>query len=191
LKPPTTSNNINSSSKNAFSGFSPQTFQFLKDLKANNTRDWFNSHRDLFTDVLQIPFQQLVVALFPVMLEIDPKFEFKEPKKMISRIYRDIRFSKDKSPYRPNMWLSFHRSTKDWKEDPTFFFEIMHDHYRYGMGFSNPNKSFWNNLRERIESNPQEIVQMNLLLAPHSAFNSSSITKEFKEVSKIFSYLLL
>jgi uncharacterized protein (TIGR02453 family) len=104
------------------------------------------------------------------MLDIDPQFELKPPKKMISRIYRDLRFSKDKSPYRPNMWLSFHRATTDWKTDPTYFFELMPDHYRYGMGFSRPTKAFLTTLRTKIESHPEDFERMNELLAPNTPF---------------------
>ncbi len=119
---PKTPPNKKSSQIYTFSGFTPATFTFLKELKENNTRDWFEAHRDQFNQVLQTPFQNLVVSLIPPMIEIDPQFEIKQPKKMISRIYRDLRFSKDKSPYRPNMWLSFHRITEDWKDEPGFFF---------------------------------------------------------------------
>jgi uncharacterized protein (TIGR02453 family) len=153
-----------------FSGFSLDTFKFLQDLKANNTRDWFEGQRDRFVKVLQNPFQEFTLALFPTMFEIDPELENKPPKKMLSRIYRDVRFSKDKSPYRPNMWVNFHRHTKDWKEDPTFFFELMSDHYRYGMGFSRPNKTFMNALRERVEETPAVFLEMNKLLFPPSPF---------------------
>ena len=155
---------------NSFTGFSPRTFSFLKQLKDNNTRDWFEIHRDQFVNDLQQPFQELVTALTPIMVEIDPLLEIKPPKKMISRIYRDLRFSKDKSPYRANMWLSFHRTTKDWKEDPTFFFELMPDHYCYGMGFSRPRKTFLNAMRTQIEAKPEEFIEINKTLSPHSPF---------------------
>jgi uncharacterized protein (TIGR02453 family) len=148
----------------AFTGFSQQTFRFLTELKQNNTRDWFEIHRDEFTQVLQVPFQKLVMALTPAMLDLDPQIEIKEPKKMISRIYRDLRFSKDKSPYRPNMWASFHRVTEDWKTEPGFFVELMHDQYRYGMGLSVPTKAFLKTLRHQVETEPHEFEEMNLLL---------------------------
>ena len=59
------------------------------------------------------------------MLEIDNLFEI-EPKvgKAISRIYRDIRFSKDKTPYRTNAWIAIKRSSKEWKEAPAYYFDL-------------------------------------------------------------------
>src|SRR4030042_5401605 len=89
---------------------------------------------------------------------------------MISRIYRDIRFSKDKSPYRPNMWLSFKRATKDWKNDPVYFFELMPDTYRYGVGFYTATKNTMNALRTRIEEAPEDVQQFNILFTPNSGF---------------------
>lgn len=158
-----------------FVGFSPNTFRFLQELKINNTRDWFELHRNQFQTYLQSPFENFVGAILPTLFEIDPNLENKPPKKILSRIYRDLRFSKDKSPYRPNMWASFHRHTKDWKEDPTFFFELMPDHYRYGMGFSRPSKKFMDIMREEIITNPQEFLEMNQLFSPHTPFKLMGI----------------
>ena len=154
----------------SFTGFSPQTFSFLKNLKDNNFREWFEQHREEFSKDLQHPFINLVSDLAPIMLKMDSLLEIKPPKKMISRIFRDLRFSKDKSPYRSNMWLSFHRSTDDWKQDPTYFFELMPDHYRYGMGFSRPGKKFMNTMRMLIETKPKEFQEINTILLSPSPF---------------------
>ncbi len=49
----------------------------------------------------------------------------------ISRIYRDTRFSKDKSPYKTTMWVTFKRPVKEWQNAPAYFFEITLESYRY------------------------------------------------------------
>ena len=82
-----------------FSGFTPQTIQFLNDLKENNFRQWFEDHRELYEIELLQPFRALANTLTPPMHAIDSLFEFR-PHKMISRIYRDTRFSSDKTPYK-------------------------------------------------------------------------------------------
>lgn len=140
-----------------FQGFTPDTIQFLRDLQVNNDKFWFEDNRARYTDVLLTPFQNLVKDLIPFMLELDPAFEVLPLRKCISRINRDIRFSKDKSPYRANMWLSFKRPTQDWKLDPTFFFELMPTGYRYGMGFSHMNKFVIRTLRETIDNHPEVV----------------------------------
>src|SRR5271157_4224906 len=153
-----------------FQGFSPETITFLKDLRANNNKAWFEDNRERYQDVLLMPFQNLVRDLAAYMVEIDPNFDVTSIKKSVSRIYRDIRFSKDKSPYRPNMWLSFKRATKDWKLEPVYFFEVMPEIYRYGVGFYSPTKGTMNALRARIDYHPKEVEAINALLAPNSEF---------------------
>ena len=138
-----------------FKGFSKKTIEFLLALRENNNKPWFDEHRNDYVNYLRMPFLELVKALTPDMLSIDHFFDI-TPGKSISRINRDIRFSKDKSPYRPNMWLSFKRQYADWKMEPTFYFELAHDSYRFGMGFYNMPKETLEKLREMIDTkNPR------------------------------------
>jgi len=127
-----------------FTGFSKATVDFLSNLKENNNKQWFEANRENYEKYLFEPFQELVTDLGPFMLTIDPCFET-SPKKCISRIYRDVRFSRDKSPYRANMWLTF-----DWKAEPVYFFEVFPNFYRYGMGFYEMPKESMEKLRELI-----------------------------------------
>ncbi len=119
-----------------FYGFSKETIVFLKQLAANNNKPWFETHRkDYETFVLQ-PIKNVVVSLTDSMLAIDPFFETRPMiNKTISRIYRDTRFSKDKSPFKTSFWITFKRRQKNWKDAPAYFFEISPEAYRYGMGF--------------------------------------------------------
>lgn len=117
-----------------FNGFKHETFTFLDELGINNSRGWFESHKEEYIDYLKRPFIELVEDLSPAMLEIDPQLDT-DPKRCVARINRDIRFTANKSPYRTNLWMAFKRNIPDWKEEPAFFFEIFPDHYRYGMGF--------------------------------------------------------
>lgn len=117
-----------------FNGFKPETFMYLDQLGINNSRGWFETHKEDYNDCLKRPFVELVENLAPAIRAIDPVLDT-DPKRCIARINRDIRFSADKSPYRTNLWLAFKRNVPYWKEEPAFFFEIFPDHYRYGMGF--------------------------------------------------------
>ncbi|MCR4442864.1 MAG: DUF2461 domain-containing protein [Peptococcaceae bacterium] len=132
-----------------FEGFSQATIDYLKDLAANNNKEWFEAHRADYEKHLLLPFRELAAELGPFMLTIDPYFE-SNPRKCVSRIHRDIRFSRDKTPYRTNMWLAFKRVYKDWKAEPTYFFEVFPDYYRYGMGFYEIPKETLERLRELI-----------------------------------------
>ncbi len=101
------------------------------------------------------PFKNLVADLASAMLAIDPAFEVQPAvNKTISRIFRDTRFSRDKSLFRGNMWLVFKRPSKDWKIAPAFFFELFPDCYRYGIGYCKAPREIMDKFREKIEKNP-------------------------------------
>lgn len=91
-----------------FSGFSPKTLKFLRGLKTNNNKAWFQAHRADYEKYVLQPLRDLVIDLGDFMLDIDPFFEITPSvNKTISRIYRDTRFSKDKSPFRSTVWFTF------------------------------------------------------------------------------------
>jgi uncharacterized protein (TIGR02453 family) len=93
------------------------------------------------------------------MLTIDP-YVVTAPaiNKTISRIYRDTRFSNDKTPYRSNMWLVFKRRSKDWKDAPAYFFEIFPGFYRYGMGFYSATPESMRKFRELIDAKQKKFL---------------------------------
>ncbi len=137
-----------------FAGFTPATLAFLRELKANNSKAWFETHKGDYQEHLLPPFAALVEQLAPAMLAIDPAFETRPAvDKTLSRIRRDIRFSRDKSPYRACMWLAFKHPGKGWQERPGFFFELAPDAYRFGMGFYAASKPTMDVLRHTIEDN--------------------------------------
>ena len=140
-----------------FSGFSAETLGFLRGLQANNTKAWFEAHRGEYQEHLLRPFQLLVAELSDFMLTIDPHFETRPAvDRTISRIHRDTRFTKDKSPYRPRMWLTFKRPRKDWKKAPAYFFEISPNTYRYGMGFYSATRVTMDRLRQMMDDKSRE-----------------------------------
>ena len=75
---------------------------FLTNLKANNNRDWFNENRNLYDDA-KSDFESLINRLIPAIYNFDPDIGTLSAKQCVFRIYRDVRFSKDKSPYKTNM----------------------------------------------------------------------------------------
>jgi len=139
-----------------FEGFSSESFRFLRDLQEYNRKEWFELHKSDYQAYILKPLQALVAELGQFMLSIDPHLEVKPAvNRTISRVYRDTRFSKDKSPYKTSQWITFKRLTKDWKDFPAFFFEISPDSYRYGMGFYSASRETMDRFRRSIDSNPQ------------------------------------
>lgn len=154
-----------------FTGFSIETFEFLRDIQLNNNKSWFEEHREGYEDFLLKPLKELVIDLWPAMAGLDPRFDPNpSASRSISRIHRDVRFSRDKSPYKSNMWITFKRQSKDWKEAPCFFFEIFPDSYRYGMGFYCATKETMDNLRKAIDSKPKEFLKLVLPLKERPEF---------------------
>jgi len=89
-------------------GLTEETFSFLGDLQANNTKDWFENNRDRYTNAWLVPAQDLVAELAPALTTGTPRLEaIPKLNKSIRRIHRDTRFSKDKTPYSPRLHLIF------------------------------------------------------------------------------------
>jgi uncharacterized protein (TIGR02453 family) len=94
--------------------FPPEAITFLKGLEKNNTREWFQPRKEIFDTKLKAPMFELVEAINAELLKFAPEF-ITEPKKAVFRIYRDTRFSKDKTPYKTHLAAIFPRRglTKD------------------------------------------------------------------------------
>jgi uncharacterized protein (TIGR02453 family) len=90
--------------------FSPKSLTFLRNLKRNNRRDWFQAHRDDYEEHVLFPMREFVEEMDVRFAEFAPEF-IGNPKRSIFRIHRDVRFSKDKSPYKTHAacWFS-HRN---------------------------------------------------------------------------------
>ncbi|MCL5281485.1 MAG: DUF2461 domain-containing protein [Planctomycetes bacterium] len=124
-------------SEQQFQGFSRKTFTFLRDLGLHNDKAWFEAHRSVYEEHVLTPLRDLVNDLADFMLGIDLSFEVAPAVgKAIARIYRDTRFSKNKSPFRDHVWIAFKRSGKDWAHYiPSYYLEITPTSYHYGLGF--------------------------------------------------------
>ena len=85
--------------KNTFPGFPPEGIAFLRNLKKHNDREWFTPRKAVFEETVKKPMIELVGAIHREMLRFAPDY-VGEPAKCVYRIYRDTRFSKDKTPYK-------------------------------------------------------------------------------------------
>lgn len=143
-----------------FQGFSPDTIAFLRELRTHNNKQWFEEHRGWYQQVLMQPMYQLADELGTFMADVvDPFLIVAPPSKVVSRIHRDTRFSKDKSPYKTTVWLTFKRPAETWQSDPAFFFELGTEAYRYGMGFFQASKETMDRWRAWIDEKPEELLE--------------------------------
>ncbi|MBL4594686.1 MAG: DUF2461 domain-containing protein [Flavobacteriales bacterium] len=130
------------------STISKANFNFLKQLKKNNDRDWFNTHKDEYL----IQHQNTIDFADALLLEMNKHDNIETPtgKKSLFRIYRDVRFSKDKSPYKTHWAGGFKRSTKQLRGG--YYFHIEQGNTMVGGGFWSPNKDDLQRIREDIAS---------------------------------------
>lgn len=131
--------------------FSAHTLDFLFINKLNDSREWFNERRDEYEEFVLNPMRQLVTDLRPAIMEIDPLL-ICEPKvnKSISRVFRDTRFSKDKSIFRDTFWCTFMRDKKLYHGMPGFFFELSPRNFRYGCGYYQVRPEVTHTVRQMI-----------------------------------------
>jgi uncharacterized protein (TIGR02453 family) len=88
--------------------FPPEAITFLKGLEKNNNRDWFQPRKEIFESKLKNPMIEFVEQINAELLKFAPE-HITEPKKAVYRIYRDTRFSKDKTPYKTHLGAIFPR----------------------------------------------------------------------------------
>lgn len=116
--------------------FTKQAVEFLMENKFHDSKDWFRQHREQYDRLVLDPMRALVAEIAPAMLDIDGRL-IAEPKvgRSISRIYRDTRFSKDKSTFRDVVWCVFLREKKLYEGTPAFYFEFSPSKLRWGCGY--------------------------------------------------------
>ena len=87
---------------------SSETFRFFRDLSRNNRTEWMEANRDRYKRCVALPLRALCEELAPAVLRLDARFETSgRTGANLSRINRDIRFAKDKTPYRTGMYVKF------------------------------------------------------------------------------------
>ena len=129
------------------------TFDFLRDLSAHNDRDWFNAHRVRYELALasMVDFADEVLGL----LREHDLIETASGKKALARIYRDVRFSKNKNPYKHYWMGGFRRATARLRGG--YYFHIEPGNTVVGGGFYSPNKEDLERIRKEFEADAGEI----------------------------------
>ena len=118
-----------------FSGFPRTTATFLKGLSENNEKAWFDAHRGEYQSAYVEPALGFVAAIGPRLQKISPSTNY-EPRinGSLFRINRDVRFAKDKRPYKDHIDLWFWHGDKRGWDSPGFFFRMLSDRLILGAG---------------------------------------------------------
>ena len=136
-----------------FTGFTPETVDFLWGIRMNNNRDWFLEHKKQYTDCLYEPMKALGQAVFEPFLE-KPGNILK-----VSRIYRDARMHPP-TPYKESLWLCIRQEVDWWAENPCLYFEITPEGASYGFFYWKPRTAVLETFRQRISAKPDEFLKL-------------------------------
>lgn len=147
--------------------FQKDMLDFMTEIRFNNNKAFMQAHRDEYIKRMRTPYYRLIEALAPTMVRIDPEMEVR-PAKTLSRIFRDTRYSHDKSPYRDHHWVAFRRRGEPREQSVMYWFEIRLDAVGWGLGFWGENRNAFDALRKRMVSNPNELTQLLPILTHHS-----------------------
>ena len=100
--------------------FSNETLDFFGELELNNDRDWFAKHKKHYEKFVKEPMELFAAEMIERMKQINPEISM-QPKDAVFRIYRDTRFSKDKTPYKTNAGISIARGGKTHASTGVYF----------------------------------------------------------------------
>jgi uncharacterized protein (TIGR02453 family) len=142
----------------SFNGFPQDAFAFLKKLARNNNRDWFLPRKPLFEQQLQKPMAQLLYAIESELAKNKVPLAT-NPKSVLFRIYRDIRFSSDKRPYHTHVSGALYRNGR--KNAPGMLYVHMGEKEKFaGVGFWQPERPLLTNWRLRMQAEPAEFLDV-------------------------------
>lgn len=141
-----------------FAGFPPEAFRFFDRLKRNNNRPWFQKHKGEYEELVRFPMECLIATIGPRMADVAPDFEF-HPRKSIFRIYRDVRFSNNKSPYKTNIAASFEpRGKRNPTGDPGLYVGVERGEIFVGGGLYMPSGEQLKSIRRSLADRPEEYL---------------------------------
>lgn len=138
--------------------FDDKLFRFLRQLRQNNRRDWFHEHKEQYEESVRHPALRFISDFGPRLRQISPQF-VADPRPVggsLFRIHRDVRFSKDKSPYKTSVGIQFrHKQTKD-VHSPGFYLHLEPGASFSAVGIWHPDGPTLGLIREAIDSHPTQ-----------------------------------
>ena len=138
---------------------SNKVFQFLTELKNNNDRNWFNDNKSWYQEA-RAEFEVFITKLIEQIATFDPPILRLEAKKCIFRIYKDVRFSKDKKPYKINFGAHLVDTHERPHDRAGYYVHIEPGSCFLAGGAYMPPSSWLNAIRESIDSRGQELVNI-------------------------------
>lgn len=148
------------------------TIKFLNDLKNNNTKEWFADNKQRYEEA-KANFEDFVTELIQKIAKFDPAIGELVPKKTIFRIYRDVRFSKDKSPYKINMGAHLSAQRSKIHDRAGYYLQLQPGNTFLAGGAYDPGNPWITQIRKEIDYNTKEFKKL---------INSATFKKHFGEI---------
>lgn len=140
--------------------FTDNTFRFLDELAANNNKTWFEANKKNYELLVREPALDFIEEMGPVLATFAPSFRA-VPRKIggsLMRVYRDTRFSRDKTPYKTNIGIQFrHQLGKD-IHAPGFYVHIATDECFFAVGSWHPDSDTLSRIRNLIVEKPEKWI---------------------------------
>lgn len=137
--------------------FHPDLFKFLRQLKENNTRDWFHGNKEWYESSVRHPAQQFISDFGPLLARLSSHFNA-DPRPVggsLFRIHRDVRFARDKSPYKTSVGIQFrHKQAKD-VHAPGFYLHLQPGSVFAGIGIWHPDSASLKKIRDALVTDPR------------------------------------
>lgn len=139
-----------------FKGIKRESVELLAINRFNNSKEFYDANKLKIKNGVLLPLYDLIDDLFELLTQINPDFIL-DPRRCVSRVRRDTRFTHDKSLYRENLWVMF-RHQKNYLPTPMFWFEFFPDGYDFGCGIICATPSFMQYWRDRIKADPTKLT---------------------------------
>lgn len=152
--------------------FNRKTVKFLKDLEKNNNREWFTANKQRYEEEVRTPALDYIESMSMHMAKISPHFVVSAKKVggSLMRVHKDIRFSKDKTPYKTNVGIHFKHSRGKDVHAPGFYLHIEPGDVFIGAGIWRPASSTLKNVRMLIDEYPEEWKKLATKIAGKDGF---------------------
>ncbi|MCP5046327.1 MAG: DUF2461 domain-containing protein [bacterium] len=176
----------NAGNAGGFNGFFKETVTFFEEIKENNSKQWFNANKERYETKVLEPSRAFVIAMGERLETISPDIKaIPKVDKSLFRIFRDTRFSKNKSPYKIHMGIFFWEGDAKKLECPGFYFHLEPPTIFMGGGFHIFPKWFLEPYREAV-ADPKSGKKLLKILEPIAAKNYTLSGSHYKRVPRGF-----
>lgn len=143
----------------AFEGFTYEARDFFFDIAMHNNKEFFDANRKRYIDHARTPMRALAAAVADAVLDVDDTLDTR-PERAVSRIRRDTRFTKDKTPYRDHLWASYRHSDESVSQGLNLYFEVSGVDVAYGMGFYSATPTQMRKFRAAVMKHQKQFLKI-------------------------------